>query len=53
MHNFEVLCKKHPSIIQEMADDGFILDPDVIMVCLKNGIKFKAEFLEKRGFNDR
>jgi hypothetical protein len=41
---FEVIaeeCQNNPEKIQEMADQGYISDPDVIEICQKHDIKFK------------
>ncbi|MFQ5800944.1 MAG: hypothetical protein ACE5HH_04420 [Candidatus Hydrothermarchaeales archaeon] len=46
---FEDLCKEHPDLFQEMADEKCILDRDKIEICLKHGVKFEKEFLEELG----
>jgi hypothetical protein len=48
---FEKLCYENPEICQEMADDGDILNPDLIKIALKNGITFKKEFLEENNID--
>jgi hypothetical protein len=47
---FDRMCKENRDIVQEMANDGEILDPEVINVCLENHIEFNPEFLEEIGF---
>ncbi len=49
---FEILCYENPEICQEMADDGHIITPDLIKIALKNGIRFKKEFLEEINISD-
>ncbi len=48
----EELCREHPDIVQEMADEGYILEPTAILTCLKNGIVFKEEFLIENGITN-
>lgn len=39
LKEFEQLCEKYPLIIQEMAFEGDILDPNLIEICIKHGVK--------------
>jgi hypothetical protein len=48
--HFHDLCEMHPEIIQEMADQKCILEPEFIIVCQKYGIKFDQRFLDDLGF---
>jgi hypothetical protein len=50
---FDRMCKKQREIVQEMANDGQILDHAVINVCLENHIEFNPEFLEEIGFKPK
>ncbi len=48
---FEILCHENREICQEMADDGDILNLDLIKIALKNGITFKKEFLDENNID--
>jgi hypothetical protein len=45
LKRFEGLCEMRHDIVQEMSDEGDILIPDVINLCLKRDIKFNSDFL--------
>jgi hypothetical protein len=45
LEKFAFSCKEYHSIVQEMADEGYILDPEIIEICKANGIKFKNKGL--------
>jgi hypothetical protein len=45
----ENVYKDDPEILQQMADEGHILDPKIINTCLNLGIVFKDEFLKDIG----
>ncbi len=49
---FEKLLKGNFSIVQEMADQGDILEHELIRICQKHGIKFRHSFLKSIGINE-
>jgi hypothetical protein len=48
---FEDFCEDYVDIVQEMADQGDIIDPEIIRLCQHYGITFRAEFLTEMGLD--
>jgi hypothetical protein len=50
LQKFDELCLKYPDIVQEMAENRYIINHEVIKICQKNGIKFDHDLLVELGF---